>query len=136
MNFARNIFLVPRQIPSEIDHLSTDNPANRDNDGELYYYAQEHRCHSSDPLLQPADQSRQQECDQRGERDRDKDGAAEIKRDDDERQEQNCPDTVESDSRVRGESACAHPDVLVALAESNSSRQGSLILRVSSPCTL
>jgi hypothetical protein len=122
MNFARNICLIPRQIPSELDDLSTDNPANRANDGECYYYAQEHRCHSANPLLQPADQSRQQECDKRSERDRDKDGAAEIKRGDNESEKQYCPDTVESDSRVRGESACAHPDALVALAEFNSSR--------------
>jgi|SRR5205809_948026 len=122
MNFARNIFLVLQQIPSEIDDLSTDDPANRANDREYYYYAQEHRCHSANPLFQSADQSRQQECDKRSERNRDKDGAAEIKRGDNESQEQNCPDTVESDSRVRGESACAHPDAFVVLAEFNSSR--------------
>ena len=52
----------------------------------------------------------------------DKDGAAEIKRGDNESQEQNCPNTVESDSRVGGKSACAHPDAFVVLAEFNSSR--------------
>ncbi len=72
-----------------------------------------HRWHSADPLLQPAYQSRQQKCDQRGERDRDKDGAAEIKRHDDESEDQNRPDTVQSHSRVGGKSACAHPDRLV-----------------------